>query len=83
MGRYVPKTYNNRRWLRIIFRTVLFATVAFVAIFVALFFWLETYFVTYEDGTQRLEIPWLMDELDEPEEPEGAEEPDTPDEPDN
>ena len=68
MGRYVPKTYNNRRLLRIIFRTVVFVSLSFVVLFIVLFFWLRQYYRTYEDGTQRLEIPWLMGESPTPEE---------------
>ena len=66
MGRYVPKTYNNRRFLRIIIRTVVFVSLSVVILFVALFFLLRDYYVTKEDGTQRLEIPWLMDLEDSP-----------------
>ena len=62
MARYVPKTYNNRRLLRIIIGTVVSVTLAVMILFVVLFFSLRPYFVTYEDGTQRLEIPWLMQE---------------------
>ena len=62
MGRYVPKTYNNRRLLRIILRSAVFVLLTVIVLFIVLFFWLETYLVTHEDGTQRLEIPWLMDE---------------------
>jgi len=58
MGRrYVPKTYNNRRLLRIIFGAVVTAAVTAVVLFILLFFTLENYWV---DG--RLEIPWLMEE---------------------
>ena len=52
--RYVAKTYNNRRALRIILGTVIFVALAAVIVFLLLFFLLENYFV---DG--RLEIPWL------------------------
>ena len=62
MARYVPKTYNNRRWLRIIFRVVIVALLAVLITFIMLFFGLRSYFVPGEDGRQRLEIPWLMDE---------------------
>ena len=55
--RYVPKTYNNRRLLRVIFGTVVSAALAAVILFILLFFALENYWV---DG--RLEIPWLMEE---------------------
>jgi len=55
--RYVPKTYNNRRFLRIALGAVVSVTLAAVIIFLLLFFALESY---WNDG--RLEIPWLMDE---------------------
>jgi uncharacterized protein HemY len=55
MGRYVPKTYKNRRLLRIILGTVIFLALAAVVIFLLLFFVLENYFI---EG--RLEIPWLV-----------------------
>ena len=55
--RYVPKTYNNRRLLRIVFGTVVSAAVTAVVLFLLLFFVLENYYV---DG--RLEIPWLAEE---------------------
>ena len=58
MGRYVPKTYNNRRVLRTIVGTVIFLAVAAVVVFLLLFFVLEKYF--YEGN---LEIPWLVDEM--------------------
>ena len=59
--RYVPKTYNNRRALRILLGTVIFAAVAAVAIFISLFFWLQIYQIPSPDGGVRLEIPWLME----------------------
>ena len=56
MGRrYVAKTYNNRRALRIILGIVVFVVLAAVVVFLLLFFVLENYFV---DG--RLDIPWLV-----------------------
>ena len=55
--RYVPKTYNNRRLLRIIAGSVASVFVALLVLFLLLFFLLEGYYV---DG--RLEIPWLMDD---------------------
>ena len=58
MGRYVPKTYKNRRLLRFILSAVIFLALATVIIFLLLFFILENYFI---DG--RLEIPWLVDEI--------------------
>ena len=54
--RYVPKTYNNRRALRIILGTVLAVIIAAVVIFLVLFIVLENYWV---DGHWNL--PWLMD----------------------
>ena len=62
MGRYVPKTYNNRRWLRVIIRSVAAILITVLVLFIALFFGLREYFLPGEDGSQRLEIPWLMDE---------------------
>ena len=67
MGRYVPKTYYNRRLLRIVFRTVVAVALAAVALFISLFFGLQKYIVPSVDGI-RLEIPWLMDEPSVPEE---------------
>jgi len=55
--RYVPKTYNNRRFFRIVFGTVVTAALTAVILFLLLFFVLENYYV---DG--RLDIPWLADE---------------------
>ena len=55
--RYVPKTYNNRRLLRIVLGTVISVAVTAVVLFLLLFFVLENYYI---DG--RLEIPWLIDE---------------------
>ena len=52
--RYVPKTYNNRRLLRVVFGTVILVVVAFIVLFVLLFFALDPYFI---DGS--LQIPWL------------------------
>jgi len=58
MGRrYVPKTYNNRRLLRIIFGTVVSVALTAVILFLLLFFVLENYYI---DG--RLDIPWLVEE---------------------
>ena len=62
MRRYVPKTYNNRRFLRIIIRTIVTVLLTALVLFIALFFWLRDYEVPDEDGTKRLDIPWLMDE---------------------
>ena len=58
--RYVAKTYNNRRTLRIIFGTIVGFIIAIVATFLILFFTLERYIVHHEDGLT-LEIPWLME----------------------
>lgn len=52
--RYVPKTYSNRRLLRIILGTIVSVVVAVVVLFLLLFFLLEGYYV---DG--QLDIPWL------------------------
>jgi len=57
MPRYVPKTYNNRRILRIIVNTVLAVIVSFIVLFIALFFIFQSYEV---DG--ELEIPWLAED---------------------
>jgi len=58
MGRrYVPKTYNNRRLLRIVFGTFVTVIIAAVVLFILLFFALDAYW----DGVS-LQIPWLMDE---------------------
>ena len=63
MARYVPKTYNNRRILRMLIRIVTSVALVAVIAFVSLFFWLkDKYAVHYPDGTFRLEIPFLMEE---------------------
>ena len=67
MGRYVPKTYYNRRLLRIVFRTVVAVLLTAVVLFISLFFGLQRYIVPSADGI-RLEIPWFMDEPEAPEE---------------
>ena len=56
MPRYVPKTYNNRRILRVIIGTIITIALSAVILFLILFFIFQTYVV---DG--RLEIPWLDD----------------------
>ena len=63
MARYVPKTYNNKRVLRMLIRLVMaFALIAAI-LFVSLFFWLkDKYGQHYPDGTFRLEIPFLAEE---------------------
>jgi len=58
MPRYVPKTYNNRRVLRIILGTVITLALSVVVLFLILFFIFQQY--VGEGG--RLEIPWLIDE---------------------
>jgi len=55
--RYVPKTYNNRRLLRIIIGTVTSVALAAVILFLLLFFVLSNF--VNEVGV--LEIPWLID----------------------
>ena len=55
--RYVPKTYNNHRVVRLIARTVTSVALAAVILFLLLFFWLKQ----YEDNG-RLNIPWLVEE---------------------
>ena len=62
MARYVPKTYYNRRILRMLIRIVASVALAAVILFISLFFWLkEKYAQLGPDGTIRLEIPFLMD----------------------
>ena len=58
MPRYVPKTYNNRRLLRVIFVTIISAAIAALILFLLLFFVLENYYI---DG--RIDIPWLNEEI--------------------
>ena len=61
MGRrYVPKTYNNRRVLRIILGAVITVALVIIISFVLLFFLLERFVVFTADGV-RLDIPLLMD----------------------
>ena len=63
MARYVPKTYNNRRFLRMLIRVAISVSLASAILFVSLFFWLkDKYGRHYPDGTFRLEIPFLLDE---------------------
>jgi len=52
--RYVPKTYNNRRILRIILGTVITIALSTVILFLLLFF----IFSRYVDSGQLI-IPWL------------------------
>jgi len=58
MPRYVPKTYNNRRALRLILGTVIALALLLVILFLVLFIILDTYFVI--DG--QLFIPGLYEE---------------------
>ena len=62
MRRYVPKTYYNRRLLRIVFRSIVSVAFALLILFIVFFFALQNYKVTNEDGSISLVIPWLMDE---------------------
>lgn len=57
MARYVPKTYNNRRGLRVFIGVVTTLALSIVILFLILFFIFDSYVV---DG--QLEIPWLLDE---------------------
>jgi len=54
--RYVPKTYNNRRVLRVILGTVLAVVIAALIVFLVLFIILENYWV---DG--HWAFPWQAD----------------------
>lgn len=56
--RYVPKTYNNRRILRIILGTISTLALSTVILFLVLFFVLSRY--VGDDG--QLVVPWLVDE---------------------
>ena len=57
MARYVPKTYNNRRILRLIVGAVITVALSIVILFLILFFIFRGYEV---EG--RLEIPWLIED---------------------
>ena len=57
MPRYVPKTYNNRRGLRIFIGAVTTIALSVVILFLILFFIFQGYVV---DG--QLDIPWLIDD---------------------
>jgi len=59
MPRYVPKTYNNRRGLRIFLGAIITIALSAVVLFLILFFSLQNYVV---DG--HLEIPWLIEETE-------------------
>ena len=54
MPRYVPKTYNNRRVLRIILGTVITIALSTVILFLILFF----IFSRYVGEGGRLILPW-------------------------
>ena len=56
--RYVPKTYNNRRALRIILGTISTIALSTVILFLILFFVLSRY--VGDDG--QLVVPGLIDE---------------------
>ena len=69
MYRYVPKTYNNRRILRVILRIITTVVLIVVVLFVVLFFWLQNYLEFDPDGAPpRLVIPWMNTEEGQPEE---------------
>jgi len=59
MPRYVPKTYNNRRGLRIIISTIVTLALSLVILFLILFFVFAGY--VGEDG--QLNIPWLTEDF--------------------
>ena len=59
MARYVPKTYNNKRILRLIVGAVITVALSIVILFLILFFIFRGYEV---DG--KLEIPWLIDDAE-------------------
>jgi len=63
MHRYVPKTYNNRRLLRIILATITTVALAVVILFLLLFFILEQY---WDRDNGRLDVPWLAVETVSP-----------------
>jgi len=80
MPRYVPKTYNNRRLLRIIIGTIIALALSVVILFLILFFILQQY--VNDEG--QLILPWdpefqgtVVEE--QPEDPSNEEE-DFPDE---
>jgi hypothetical protein len=68
MRRYVPKTYYNRRFLRIIVRTVVIVSLAVLILIIVLFFGLNNYVRDDIDGTKKLDIPWLMSDSATPSE---------------
>jgi len=56
--RYVPKTYNNRRLLRLIIGMGITIALSFFILFLSLFFMFSRYVV---DG--QIILPWLVDEV--------------------
>jgi len=56
--RYVPKTYNNRRLLRLIIGMGITFALSIVILFLSLFFIFSRYVV---DG--QIILPWLIDEM--------------------
>ena len=60
MPRYVPKTYNNRRGLRIVISTIITLALSLVILFLILFFVFAGY--VGEDGQLNLP-PWLAEEI--------------------
>ena len=56
MPRYVPKTYNNRRVLRVILGTIVAVALSVIVLFLILFLILQNFVV---DG--QLELSWLDD----------------------
>ena len=64
MRRYVPKTYKNRRALRVILGALIAAAFAVVILFVVLFFSLQRYF----DGER---LNWPPEPVGSPVDPAG------------
>ena len=61
MAKNIPRTYRNRRPLKIILTVLLSLIAAFVILIVSLFFGFRKYIVYTQDGL-RLDIPWLTEE---------------------
>lgn len=61
MSRYVPKTYNNRRLLRIVIGAIAATALSVLLLFILLFFGLQVFIVEVEYGPPTLEIPFLME----------------------
>jgi len=85
MARYVPKTYNNGRILRVIIGAVTTVALSIVILFLILFFIFSQYVVDgqldipllIEEGTQEPPPPAEEDQaLDEEDQPEGPQLPD-------